>query len=188
MAVDRKEQILVAAYEIVGQEGLEGLHARSVAAKVGINHAAVHYYYPKRGDLLVAVAGYAISRFARDREKLLSGAVAPGPSLEAHLAQAEVYCKPNSRFLKNWVSLFVAAIADEDLRKLLSDHLCTWAYSLGMEIEQGAKSGAVRRASPFVNPELLVASLLGLMLLSQSLGEEFDAGERLDLIAGSLLA
>jgi len=188
MAVDRKEQILAAAYEIVGLEGLEGLHARSVAAKVGINHAAVHYYYPKRLDLLAAVTSYAMTRFMRDRDKLLSGANNPGPKLEAHLALAEVYCKPNSRFLKNWVSFFVAAITEESLRNTLSDHLKDWASTMKTDIESGSKTGVVRRASPFVNPELLLASLIGLMLMSQTLGESFDAGERLDLIAGSLLA
>ncbi len=120
MAVDRKAQILAAAYEIVGLNGLEGLHARSVVVKIGINHAAVHYYYATRADLLLAVAEYAIARFVRDRDKLLAASSLPGPRVEAHLAQAEVYCKPNSRFLKNWVSFFVAAIADEKLRGVLS--------------------------------------------------------------------
>lgn len=188
MAVDRKGQILAAAYEIVGVEGLEGLHARSVAAKVGINHAAVHYYYATRADLLLAVAEYVVARFMRDRDKLLAASNAPGPRLEAHLAQAEVYCKPNSRFLKNWASFFVAAIADEKVRGVLSQHLKDWAGGLKSDIEEGGKTGAARRASPFVNPELLLASLLGLMLMSQTLGEGFDVGERLDLIAGSLLA
>lgn len=187
MAVDRKAQILAAAYEIVGVEGLEGLHARSVAAKVGINHAAVHYYYATRADLLIAVTEYAVSRFVKDREKLLSSSNQPGPRLEAHLAQAEVYCKPNSRFYKNWASLFVAAIGNEDLRKVLSANLQDWASGLKQDIDDGSKSGVIKRASPFSNPELLLASLLGLLLLSQTIGAEFDVAEPLDLIAGSLL-
>jgi AcrR family transcriptional regulator len=188
MGVDRREQILGAAYEIVGSDGLEGLHARSVAAKVGINHAAVHYYYPKRIDLLVAVTGYAVARFSKDREKLLSFATTPTARIEAHLAQSEVYCKPNSRFLKNWTSYFVAAIVEEPIRRALTEHLQDWCGVVAADIAEGSKTGAVRKASPFVNSELLVASLLGLMLMSLTLGESFDAGERLDLIAGSLLS
>jgi hypothetical protein len=136
----------------------------------------------------LAVTEYAVSRFVRDRDKLLAASNSPGPRVEAHLAQAEVYCKPNSRFLKNWVSFFVAAIGDEKVRSLLSEHLKDWAGGLKSDIDEGSQTGAVRRTSPFVNPELLLASLMGLMLMSQTLGEGFDVGERLDLIAGSLLA
>lgn len=188
MAVDRKQQILAAAYEIVGTEGLEGLHARSVAAKIGINHAAVHYYFPKRNDLLVAAAQYAITRFAADRAKLLSNANSTTAKLDAHLAQAEAYCKANSRFLKNWASFFVAAIADDALRSQLAGHLKDWSKGIEPDVQAGSKSGAVRRASPFANTELLVAALLGLMFCAHIDPEGFDVSEKLDIIAGSLLA
>lgn len=187
MAVDRRHQILAAAYEIVGEEGLEGLHARSVAQKVGINHAAVHYYYPKRPDLLKAVTEYAVARFNRDRQKLLDNASGPGARVEAHLAQAEAYCRNKSRFLKNWASFFVAAIGDDALRAILANNLKDWAAGISEDIDAETKAGAVHDSSPFVNAELLVATLLGLMFLAHTEGASFDVGERLDLVAGSLL-
>jgi AcrR family transcriptional regulator len=188
MALDRKDQILAAAYEIVGTQGLEELHARSVAAKVGINHAAVHYYFPKRTDLIVGVASYAVGRFDSDREKLLADASNVTARIDAMLAQAEAYCKPNSRFVKNWLSFFVAGLADESVHDVLSNHLVDWAEGFSAEIQQGSKTGAVRRASPFVNPELLVATLLGIMVAAHTIGPDFDVEEKLDLVAGSLLA
>ena len=188
MAADRKEQMLAAAYEIVGTEGLEGLHARSVAAKIGVNHAAVHYYFPKRSDLLLAVTAYAVRRFSSDRQKLLGAATSTTVRLDAHLAQAEAYCKPNSRFLKNWISFYVASICDRSLQTELARHLREWSASVGVDIQSGGKTGAVKPASPFANSDLLVATLLGLMVCAQTIGSGYDVGEKLDLIAGSLMA
>jgi AcrR family transcriptional regulator len=186
MAQDRKGQILAAAYEIVGEDGLEGLHARSVAAKVGINHAAVHYYFATRNDLLVALAEYTLVRFSADRDKLIANTTDPATRIEAHLAQAEAYCKTKSRFVKNWTSLFVAAIADEKIRKILADQLLDWTKTVKSDVESGGQQ--VKKSSPFVNPELLVGSLLGLLLLCHTMGPKFDPTDQLDLIAGSLLA
>jgi AcrR family transcriptional regulator len=186
MAQDRKGQILAAAYEIVGEDGLEGLHARSVAAKVGINHAAVHYYFATRNDLLLALAEYTLARFSADREKIMANAADPAARIEAHLAQAEAYCKTKSRFVKNWASLFVAAVNDEKLRKVMAEQLLDWAKVVKSDIDSGGNQ--VKKASPFVNPELLVGSLLGLLLLCHTMGPKFDPADQLDLIAGSLLA
>jgi AcrR family transcriptional regulator len=187
MAADRKEQILAAAYEIVGNEGIEGLHARSVAAKVGINHAAVHYYYAKRPDLLLAVTTYALNRFERDRQKLLSNASTPTERIDAHLAQVEAYCRPKSRFLRNWFSMLVASIGDEPVRLELVRHFRDWAAALKAELQQASKAKALRKGSPFMNEELLASTMLGLMVAAQVVGADFDASEKLDFVAGSLL-
>jgi len=178
MAAERKEEILAAAYEIVGTEGLEGLHARSVAARIGINHAAVHYHFPKRADLLLASAEYAIKRFCNDRDKLLRNARGASARIDANLAIVEAYCKPKSRFIKNWVSFFVAAIEDRELRPVLAAHLNGWMREFSRDLAPNRKS------LPFNDPELLVATLLGLMICSQTLGGTFDVTEKLDLLSG----
>ncbi len=83
MPSPKRELALEAAYDIVAEEGLEGLHARSVAARIGVNHAAVHYYFKKRSDLLLALADFALAKFARDREAVLEDA--GSDRLKAHL-------------------------------------------------------------------------------------------------------
>jgi len=52
----RREMIAAKAYEMMGDFGLESVHARTVASELEINHATVHYYFPRRVDLLLGVA------------------------------------------------------------------------------------------------------------------------------------
>lgn len=178
--------MLEAAYEIVGQEGLEGLHARSVAAKVGVNHAAVHYYFAKRPDLILAVLEYALGRFSSDREKLLANATTPTDRLDAHLAQAEAYAAPGSRFVKNWVSFFVASMMDSAIRSELVRHLREWSVTLGLDLKEGLRTNGVQKSSPFIDPDILAATLLGLEICAQTIGPEFDMAAKLDAVAASL--
>lgn len=176
-----------AAYEILGQDGLEALHARSVAAKVGVNHALVHYYYRRRDDLLLAVAEYLMARFEADVVHFQKDAADAGDRVEASLIQCEAYCKPTSRLYKAWASLFVAAQTSRALRKALLDFSNRWVERLGGEIEQAAEEKSVDPASPFAEPRLLLATLLGVGLMAQLAGESGDASRHLDAIEGSLL-
>lgn len=49
----RREQILVAAYQVASREGIAGLTVRAVAAQAGLSHGLVLFHF-KRKDQLVA--------------------------------------------------------------------------------------------------------------------------------------
>lgn len=186
MSEARKEEILSAAYEIVGHEGLEGLHARTVASVVGINHAAVHYYFRTRSDLLVAVAEYMLRRFQQDLDAFHKDADTPGAKLDAHLAQAEAYCRPQSRFAKNWLSLTVGSIKDEALAKILSDHFQGWTARVHADLDLGVADLTFNRESPFCDGAFLCEILIGLMVAAHSTKMDLDIAGRLDAISASL--
>lgn len=185
--MERREEILKAAYEILGQDGLEALHARSVAARVGVNHALVHYYYRRRDDLLLAVADYLKTRFEADVAHFQKDAADASDRVEANLIQCEAYCKPTSRLYRAWASLFVAAQTSRALRKSLLDFWSSWVGRIESEIEAGGKEKSVNTTSPFADPRLLLATLLGVGLVAHLAGESGDASRHLDSIEGSLL-
>jgi AcrR family transcriptional regulator len=178
----RKEQILKTGYEIVGRSGIEGLHARTIAAELGINHAAVHYYFRTRYDLLAALAEYAFHRFELDRQRLLNKSK-KGQKLEALFAQAAAYTRPESSFAKNWASFFVASIAEPTLRPLLVKHLHGWVKGLEEELAHLENSD-----TPLARPSILAAALIGIIVMAHACGEEFPAGEALCSIASCLQA
>lgn len=186
--MSKREEILQASYEIVGKEGLEGLHARSVAAVVGVNHAAVHYYFKTRHDLLVGLLEYTRERYRQDRTKFLGSGTDPEVVVEAELNLAEAYCKPSSRLLKVWASLFVAAQADEVLREHLMEFWAEWSDGIKESLRAAKKAGMIQESSMFRDPGFLVAIMIGLGLSGQLLGAGFDASSRIDLVVSSLLS
>lgn len=178
----RRSEIMKAGYDLMGQKGLESVHARSVAAELGINHATVHYYFPKRIDLLVGVADYALEQFQRDRLKFREGLDTDGDKLEAELALAEAYCKKSSRFAKVLAGLYVAAVEYPELRKRLLVLWKEWSESV-TALTAGAK---VKKASPYANGELLTATLFGFALTSHLTDGKFDAKSHIDDVFASM--
>ena len=166
----RREQILLTAYEIVGRNGIEGLHARTVAADLKINHAAVHYYFRTRDDLLTALIQYAHSRFVQDHERVCSPQPTAGKRLEAHIALFEAYCKPQSRFFRVMASLFVASIGNEKLQpgiRALNEHQ---SRLLAQDIEAAKNEGAILIGTEFANSESLACYLIGMCFRMQVSG------------------
>jgi len=60
---DRRQLLIQAAFEALAQRGFEGLRLREVAARAGIDHSTLHYYFPTRQVLIAAVVEFATSQF-----------------------------------------------------------------------------------------------------------------------------
>lgn len=174
------------AYDIVGNRGIESLHARTVAQEIEVNHATVHYYFPKREDLLVALADFTLEQFNNDRSRFLKEAQSPDDQIEAELALAEAYCRKSSRFFRVLIGLYAAAIEYESVRKRLLSLWTEWDKQIRLELDRLVDKKMVRKESPYVDGDLLVASLMGIGMAAHVKGNKFNAGDKIDQIFSSL--
>ena len=74
---DMREAVLAAARATVQARGYTALSFRELAKEVGIKSASVHYHFPTKGDLGVALAKRYTEEGAAYLEEVL--ATAPGP-------------------------------------------------------------------------------------------------------------
>lgn len=178
----RDDQIRRAAYDILGTEGLEELHARTVAKAIGINHATVHYYFPHREDLIVAVAEYTLHQLIRDRMQFQKGAKTSREKLESEIALTEAYCRPQSRFIKVLACLYVAGVGSERIRGKTAAIWDEWRSLIADQLN----SGALKDGTPYTDPDLLLSTFFGLGLASHMLGEKLDGQKQLDGVFSSM--
>lgn len=158
----RRSQMLLAAYEIVGKKGLEALHARSVAEVVQVNHATVHYYFPKRIDLLVGLCRALENRFDLDFKNVAQEAKTARDRIEARAVLFEAYCRPTSRFIKVFNALSVAAVDEPQVHNAVNLMLTKWMNDLRTDCvvasnDLGKADWAMARARMFL------ATAFGLM-------------------------
>mgnify|MGYP001005799572 CR=1 FL=1 len=181
MKTNRKD-IKRAAYDLMGIQGLESVHARTVAAELNINHATVHYYFRRRTDLLVGVAEHALEQLQIDRAKFQEGMTKPADMLEAELALAEAYCKKTSRFVKVLAGLYVASTSNVILRKNLQ---AIWKEWLAL-IKDMTPPARLKKDSPYHDPEALLTHLFGIALASHMLDGKLDSKSKIDGIYVSM--
>lgn len=179
---DRRTQIVETAYELLGRGGLESLHARTVAAEVGVNHAAIHYYFPTRKDLLLAITDHISARFIQDRQAVLDR-VAKKQAIEAEFALYEAYCRPQSRFFRVWASLFVAGQVQPEIKAKLAAFSRLMATSFA---ESLAASGKRNARTVLADPGVFCSTILGIGLRAQTMGDQDQAKHVFDQMVNSL--
>jgi AcrR family transcriptional regulator len=52
---ERRRSLVLAAYHLIAEGGLERLRTRDIAARAGMNIATLHYYFPGKEDVHCAI-------------------------------------------------------------------------------------------------------------------------------------
>jgi AcrR family transcriptional regulator len=112
---DRRQDILTAALNAIGEQGFAGLTQPRVAAAAGVRQSHLTYYFPTRLDLLAAVARTAIDGQLKAIDGMLD---APSAHVAATLIAHVVGRHPNTRVL---MALAQAADQEPSLRELFRE-------------------------------------------------------------------
>jgi AcrR family transcriptional regulator len=62
-ALELKEACILAAHEVIAEQGVEGLSMRDVARKLGVSHQAPYKHYPSKDHLLAEVMRRCFEQF-----------------------------------------------------------------------------------------------------------------------------
>lgn len=111
-----REEILRAGLAIMRTDGIQALTQVQVARKASVRQSHVTYYFPKRHDLIAAVAG----RFIDDISK--GGAKATAHAPEGNLGttlERVMSAIGDKGHMRMFIGLIVEADGDPDLRQLL---------------------------------------------------------------------
>lgn len=150
---DRRDSILDVAERLIRAHGYSGFSFREIADEVGIKSASVHYHFPTKPDLAVAVAKRYRDRFA------------------ASLTEAE---EQGTSRVEAWRELFYAALTRDGLM-CLCGILAAEGDSLPADVAKEANAfmqfgiASLDEVRPGKGTEIL-SQLEGAMLIARSAG------------------
>lgn len=165
----RRRDLVLAAYQLIAQSGLEDLRTRDIAAKVGINISTLHYYFETKEDLIAAVVDHMTELF-----RTLRAPLAPGASALEELRHAFV-TQTYRRRVEPWLELVVQemmlrARRDEKVRERLELMLLGWNGYVESVIARGVREGDFARD---LDPKMAAA-----IVTSYSMGSNLQHGVR----------
>src|SRR6267143_5012237 len=160
--MERQEALVQAAYDLLAERGFEGLRTRDIAAKVGVNIATLHYYYPTKEKLIRGVVGYAMGRF----RSTLQPADSPGEQLRAHFAGVRRLARTEPELFVVMGELAMRGRRDRAIAAIVRDVDATWQKVLTTLLRRAAKEGAIANGAKADDlAALIVATLKGLFIL-----------------------
>ncbi len=61
---ERRQALVLAAYQLISEKGFEHLRTRDVATKAHVNIATLHYYFASKEDLIRGVVDHLLNEFS----------------------------------------------------------------------------------------------------------------------------
>jgi AcrR family transcriptional regulator len=138
----RQQAIVVAAFEILTERGFEGLRIRDIAARVGINNATLHYYFPVKEDLIRAVFAFASQEFLSDQAPEVDDPDAPDEgrrALRREFRNSRHWRTTRPELLTVSREFALRALRHEDLRLMLEERNRIWRERIEEFLAKGVE-------------------------------------------------
>jgi TetR/AcrR family transcriptional regulator, regulator of cefoperazone and chloramphenicol sensitivity len=161
----RRLSLIQAAYEVIAEQGFEGLRTRTVADRVGVNIATLHYYFPTKEALIGGLAEYLSFQF----ETVHAPAVLPDRSpalnrLHQEFADARYYRLERPDMLTVMQELTLRAQRDPAIKAIVAPLMYHWRAGLQQMIENGMRDGVFRPdLVPVVAAAFVASAIWGAM-------------------------
>jgi TetR/AcrR family transcriptional regulator, regulator of cefoperazone and chloramphenicol sensitivity len=159
----RRHSLVRAAYEVIAKEGFEALRTRTVADRVGVNIATLHYYFPTKEALIGGLADYLCFQFQNVRGP--AGSEGPSPALNRlhrEFADARYYRLERFDMLTVMQELSLRAQRDPVTRSIIASLMYHWRTGLEQIIKDGIPEGVFRpKLVPVVAAAFVATTIWG---------------------------
>ncbi|SEO92081.1 TetR/AcrR family transcriptional regulator [Aquisalimonas asiatica] len=137
-----KKRILDAAGELFQRNGFSGFSYQHIASQLGVKNAAIHYHYPSKTDLGVALIRRYRANFSWWTDQLASQGVDPVARLEAFFDLEERYLREGKVCPLGGVGVEHAGIPEPMRREteVFVGELLGW---LTRALDDGARDGVL---------------------------------------------
>lgn len=174
---DTKKQILDTAENLLLDLGYNGFSYKDISGAIGIRNASIHYYFPKKTDLGIAIIMRARSRFEK-------WALALDAEVFPYREKFYKYSLMYKRYVDNGRQVCLGGALETDFKTLPDDMqketcmlISTMASWLENLLEEGRNGGAFQFPGTAKDQALLImAGLQGAVQIARvTTPDRFDA-------------
>jgi AcrR family transcriptional regulator len=149
----RRQDLVLAAFELLAEKGFEGLRTRDVAARAGVNIATLHYYFPTKEALIGGVVEHVMTRFRSTLEPHGS----PDRQLRNHLRAVRKLMREEPEVGAVMGELALRSARDPAIAALVRSTQETWHRVVRGLLRRAAKEGYIQ---PDLDSDAVAAMVL----------------------------
>jgi AcrR family transcriptional regulator len=163
--VDRRQDLVAAAYQQIARLGFEGLRTRDVAAAAGVNVATLHYYFPTKEALIGDVLKHAMQRF----RSTMPASGSPSEQLRNHFAGIRRLVREEPELFAVMGELALRSARDPAIRDLYQQTTNIWQSTVRGLLAKAVRDGLVTGSRNLdAQASLVVSSLTGASMIPLS--------------------
>lgn len=136
----RREELVLAAFDLIAEHGFEGLRTRDVAARVGVNIATLHYYFSTKESLIRGVLEEAMVRF----RSTLAPHGSPADQLRNHLRAVRKLLVEDPELKAVMGELSLRSARDSSIAAIMTEMYEGWHATVRGLLRRAVKEGGLR--------------------------------------------
>lgn len=180
-SADRTTEIIQAAYHMIAERGFEGFRIRSLADRVGVNHATLLHYFPSKQAVIEALVGYLLQQL--QEEGITHDAATPQDALRHELDDFRQRLLSDREFFIVLNELQLRAYRDPLVAAPLTKMYTQWRHYLTELIRQGIAAKQFRADVPVAAVvEVIIGQLRGITLSALEPVDEAMVNDTIDTL------
>ena len=168
----KADEILSVGQELMQTDGYDGFSYRDIADRVGIKSATIHYYFPTKSDLALAVARRYRAEFEETVQGLAVDSADPIEQLAGFAGIFQSTLEDLDRVcLCDMLASEYSSLPDE-VRDEVGQFFTDQQAWIGATISSGIESGSIAAvADPDLFAQTFLSALEGAMVMARSMNK-----------------
>lgn len=163
-AVFARQRILHAAQKVLASKKVSGARMREIARIAGISQGTLHYYFPSKTGLYLAVLDEMQKYFEMRQKQLLSHDLDAAGKTRLFADQQQQLLQESPQVEEIFLDFWGHAMVDAKVREKIISMYAAWRRDITIAIQQGIQSGEFDAEQAQVAPYLIIALLEGIAL------------------------
>lgn len=168
-----KKQILDLAEDLLQVNGFNGFSYQHISSQLGVKNAAIHYHFPSKGKLGVALIQRYRDRFQALVRHLNAQRKTPLEKLDAYFGIYRVYLKAGDKICPAGILEAEFHSLSEEMRnhtRAMVDEMMVW---LAQVLDEGRREGVFTFAGAPDQKALMIAvTIQGALQMARALGAD----------------
>jgi TetR/AcrR family transcriptional regulator len=160
-----QRRILDATLATLAKHKVSGTRMRMIAKKAGMSQGNLHYYFPKKANLFIALTDDMLERFVHARAHvLMDEELGAKKKLTIFFDQMKEIVLSESHRMFVFYDFWVQGTSDRQIRAKIQHMYATWRSDIAAVVQQGVQEGAFDRAHTDLIPHIMVSLMEGAAL------------------------
>jgi len=162
-SLERRQEIVRAAYQTLAEKGFEGLRMREIAKRAGIDHSTLHYYFSGKESLINGVVDHIVQDLAIGRPDMDKRELSPREVIAGHFNALVRQMEQTPEMFVVLVELQARAIREPALRAIFAKNDRGWKGFLVEALRAGIqRKQFLATLQPEVAADIIIAFVRGL--------------------------
>ena len=159
-----RQTIIDASFSVIAKNKISGTNLRQIAKQAEISLGTLHYYFPSKAELLLALLDYMRDLFREGQRGITEQILTPSEKLFRFYLQEKLFLDEKRLMLEVFFDFWSQGLQDPEIQSRIQAIYNKWRQDIEIVVAEGVQSGDFNPGIAPMIPSLMVATMEGAAL------------------------